>query len=166
VTAYSGGPAPAPSASPTAAGFVSASAHVSASAVTDIATAPTGTGTASIPIIVGSALPKKVLMSADPPYLTTSRQSAITANVFDGSGNPVRNVPVIFTVALTGTGDLRESLASGGSPQFTDSNGQAFDTLKTSTANGTTPKTARVTATVPTLDGAFVDVIVYYTTLR
>jgi hypothetical protein len=169
VTAYSGGPAPAPSASPTASGFgsVSSSAAVRASAVTatSAAATATGTGSASITIDIGSTLPTKVVVTADPPFLATSRQSTITANVFDTYGNPVQNVPVIFKITSSDS-NLQESLASGGSPQYTDSNGQALDTLVTRTANGVTTRKVTVSATIPSVDNGTVDVVVYYTTLR
>ncbi len=99
-------------------------------------------------VTIGSALPARVLVSANPPYLASARQAAITANVFDANGNPVQNVPVVFKITETsGTTPLQEFLASGGSPQYTDSNGQAFDTLTTRAANGTTLKTVTVEAT-------------------
>jgi hypothetical protein len=167
VSAFSGGPAPTtPTTTVTAAPFT-ASARVRASAAGDAASAATGTGTgsANITIDIGSALPNKIIVTADPPFLTTSRQSTIIANVFDKPGNPVQNVPVLFKVTSSDSG-LQEYLASGGSPQYTDSNGQAFDTLATRTANGTTTRKVTVTATIPTLEGVGVDVVVYYTTLR
>ena len=86
-------------------------------------------------------------MTADPQRITSPRQSAITANVFDDKGNPVQNVPVIFSLEATTT--LQETLDSGGAPQFTDSNGQAFDTLRTKAPVGV-PKTVKVTATTAT----------------
>jgi hypothetical protein len=107
-------------------------------------------------------------VSANPPYLAGARQAAITANVFDEFGNPVQNVPVIFSVAPVGTGPappLQEFLSSGGSPQYTDSNGQAFDTLTTRAPIGaTSSKTVTVTAATPldTVTGN-VSIVVYYT---
>lgn len=169
VTAYSGGPAPAPSASPTATTFasVSASAAVSASAVTGVASAPTGVGNASVPIKVGSALPTKVVVTANPPYLAAAREATIAANVFDDNGNTIQNVPVIFTVDVEGTtAPLQEVLASGGSPQYTDSNGQAFDTLRTRTANGISVKTVVVTATTANDQTNSVNVTVNYAPAR
>ena len=161
VTAWSGGsaPAPAPSASPAAAAPFSASAHVAASAAGNVATSATGsgTGTASITIDIGSALPARVLVTADPQRITSPRQSAITANVFDDKGNPVQNVPVIFSLEATTT--LQETLDSGGAPQFTDSNGQAKDTLRTKAPVGV-PKTVKVTATTANGKDGFVTVTV------
>ena len=127
VTAISGGPAPAPSASPgTGTGGT------------------TGTGSATVTITVGSALPTRVLVSASPQRITTSRQAAITANVFDEFGNPVQNVPVLFSLDAN---LVEETLDSGGAPRFTDANGQAFDTLRTRAPVGGAQKTVTVTAT-------------------
>jgi hypothetical protein len=167
VTAWSGGeaPAPAPSTSPTPASATpfSASARVAASAAGDVATEATGTGegSASITINIGSALPARVVVSANPQVLASSRQAAITANVFDGNGNPVQNVPVVFSVSSATT--LQEFLSSGGSPQYTDSNGQAFDTLTTRAPNGPDQKVVTVTATAANGQEDTVDVAVNYT---
>jgi hypothetical protein len=168
VNAYSGGPAPAATATPSSSGTVTASDRVGASAAGDVAAEPTdsGTGWASITIEIGSALPERVLVTANPSVLATSRQATITANVFDKSGNPVQHVPVIFSVAAAGTAPLQEVLSSGGSPQYTDSNGQAFDTLTTRTATGTAQKTVTVTATTATEKEGHVDVVVNYTAAR
>jgi hypothetical protein len=115
-------------------------------------------------VVIGSARPERVLVTADPQYLGTSpRQAAITANVFDGQGNPVQNVPVVFTVSAS---PLQESLASGGATQYTDSNGQAFDTLVTRAPAGTTQKTVTVTATAANGVSGAVEVVVNYSTGR
>jgi hypothetical protein len=68
----------------------------------------------------------------------------ITATVYDQFGNPVQNVPVAF--ALSGT-LIAETLASGGTPQFTDSSGQVWDTLVTRAPVGGAQKSVTVTAT-------------------
>jgi len=168
VTAYSGGPAPTTPTTTLAAAPFTASARGHSSAIGDVATAATGTGTgsASITIDIGSKLPALVLVTADPPVLSSSRQAAITANVFDQFGNPVQHVPVIFQVAAVGTAPLQEVLSSGGAPQYTDSNGQAFDTLATRSANGTTQKTVTVTATTASGQTNDVSVVVSYSTGR
>lgn len=127
VTAISGGPAPAPSASPG----------------TGTGTA-TGDGSASVTITIGSALPARVLVGADPQRITGSRRSTITATVFDEFGNPVQNVPVVFS--LSGS-LIEETLSSGGVQQFTDSSGQVRDTLSTRAPIGGVQKTVTVTAT-------------------
>jgi hypothetical protein len=183
VTAFSGGPAPAPapSGSPTptpapafgaaAPGSVSASAGVSARAGTRVVAAVpigNGTGSATITIDVGSALPAKMVVTANPPYLAGARDSTITANVFDANGNPVQNVPVIFSIDPPTDTPLQEVLASGGAPQYTDSNGQAFDRLTTKTNNGALSKIVTVRATTATATAltVTVDVIVNYAPTR
>lgn len=151
VTAWSGGPAPAPSASPTPS--------------TGSDTPATGTGNASITITIGSKLPATVVVTANPSVLSAARQALITANVFDQFGNPVQNVPVIFSVSTESTVALQEFLDSGGSPRYTDSNGQAFDTLTTrAPAGATSSKTVTVTATLPVTVKGITDVTVYYGT--
>jgi hypothetical protein len=146
VTAISGGPAIAPSPSPSTS---TGSSGFTASANTGpaVVAASTGENSTSITIDVGSALPSAVIVTANPPRITTPRQTQITANVFDSHGNPVQNVPVIFSVTAN---PLEETLDSGGRPIFTDSNGQAFDTLRTRSAVGGRQKQVTVTATTPT----------------
>jgi hypothetical protein len=104
-----------------------------------------GTGSVQLVVDIGSALPAKVFVTASPQRITSPRRATIIANVFDQFGNPVQNVPVIFTI--TGASLLEETLASGGSPQYTDSNGQAFDTLNTRAPIGVAQKIVTVTAT-------------------
>jgi len=123
ITAISGGPAPA--ASPGTGGG-------------------SGTGSASVKISIGSTLPTRVQVAANPQRITSPRQSTITATVFDQFGNPVQNVPVAFS--LSGS-LIEETLASGGAPIFTDSNGQARDTLVTKAPAGGVQKTGTVAAT-------------------
>ncbi len=142
VTGYSGGTAPAP-------------VNCAAGAGTGTGTgASTGTGTASgqgsatITIDVGGALPARAIVSADPPRITSPRHATIIATVYDASGNPVQNVPVVFTISDSST-VLEETLDSGGSPRYTDSNGQAFDTLRTRAALDAIQKTVTVSASVP-----------------
>lgn len=102
-------------------------------------------------IAIGSALPARVLLVADPPALRTNRTSQLTVNVFDKLGNPVSNVPVFFSVAAAGAVTMKETLDSGGRPRFTDSNGQAFDTLSSREAytGATAMRSVRVTASLP-----------------
>lgn len=148
VQAISGGPAVAPSASPSPA----ADPQVAADS-----------GQATQTIIVGSANPTLVLVSASPQLLASSRQATIVANVFDKDGNPVQNVPVVFSVTAV---PLHEFLASGGAPQFTDSNGQAFDTLSTRAPNGVEQKGVTVTATTPAAGAeGSVTVVVNYSSI-
>jgi hypothetical protein len=156
VTAVSGGPA-APT-TPTTTVSAAKVGTPSIAAASDSAAATAGSPT--VTITIGSALPKQVLVTANPPVLSSSRQAAIVANVFDVAGNPVQNVPIIFSVSAT---PLQESLASGGSPQYTDSNGQAFDTLTTRAPNGTTQKTVTVKATPAQGTAGEIGVAVNYT---
>ncbi len=141
ITAYSGGAAP-PVASP------------QPSCDSTTGKADSSKGNATITMCIGSALPDRVIVTADPDRITTSRFSTITANVFDITGNPVQNVPVIFSISGVKNGTLQETLASGGTPQFTDSNGQAFDTLRTSAPAGGVQKTVTVQAALPVTLGA------------
>jgi hypothetical protein len=125
VTCVSGGPAVAPSVAPSA----SPSASPSPAAV---GTVTSGNGSASTPVVIGSALPALVVVVADPPRIDgPGGQTRVVATVYDGSGNPVFNVPVIFTVSNSGTGGVNEFFDSGGQPIFTDTNGQAADVMHT-----------------------------------
>jgi hypothetical protein len=148
ISAISGGPAPAPSAS--------ASPGTGTGTGTGTATA-TGDGSASITITIGSALPERVLVGASPQRITNPRSSTITANVFDQFGNPVQNVPVVFSLegAL-----IEETLDSGGTPLFTDSSGRVSDTLRTRAPVGGLQKTVTVTATAANGKDGFVDVYI------
>jgi hypothetical protein len=114
-----------------------------------------GTGSAqtgaSVQIGVGSALPKLVIVTAGPERITNPRHATIVANVYDESGNPVQNVPVVFTITEFGS-VLEETLDSGGSPRFTDSTGRAFDTLRTRALTTEDPRTVTVSASVPGIE--------------
>ncbi len=147
VTAISGGPAP-PTTAPAAAarsGVTASAVGVTAAAAALGASAAAGENSATVEISIGSALPALVLVGADPQRITGSRRSTITATVFDEFGNPVQNVPVVFS--LSGDDPIEESLASGGGQQFTDSSGQVRDTLSTRAPIGGVPRTITVTAT-------------------
>jgi hypothetical protein len=142
VTAISGGgaPAPAPSASPIAAASVEDAIAIAA--------ASSGTNAASITVHIGSGRPASVQVTANPPRITglgPARQSQLVANVFDDNGNQVSNVPVIFTI--TEDSSQTETLQSGSSPIYTDSNGQAVDHLQTRYDAEADPKVVTVTAT-------------------
>jgi len=105
------------------------------------------TGAPALTISVGSALPKTVLVAANPPGITPGRSSSLAATVFDENGNPVQNVPVSFSLSFAATvspGDVR--LDSGGGLLYTNSNGQVFDTLRSS-ASILPPTSVTVTAT-------------------
>ena len=83
-------------------------------------------------------------MGANPARITNPRYSHITANVFDENGNPIAGIPVVFSVSAI---PLEETLESGGTQVFTDSNGQAFDILYTRRSQFDTQKDVTVTAT-------------------
>jgi adhesin/invasin len=112
-------------------------------------------GEPPLTIAVGSALPERVLVTADPPVLSAQRHSRITATVFDADGNPVQNVPVSFSLDDTASA---ERLDSGGAFQYTNSNGQVFDTLRTQMPFGLA--TATVTVTATTANGTHGEVVV------
>src|SRR5712691_9272460 len=75
---------------------------------------------ASTKVIIGSARPAQLVLSADPPHISTGRSTTILAQVFDKDGNPVANAPVIFTLDCGTAGCSTERLASGGQAVFTD----------------------------------------------
>jgi hypothetical protein len=152
VTAFSGGEAPAPT--PTASPASSSPGTVTTMAATSAAAGPLVAAAAIedfVEIDIGSALPVEVVVTADPPRITEPRNSLITANVFDEFGNPVANVPVIFSVTAPTGRLLQEAFDSGGQPRFTDTNGQARDTLRTSQNRIDGQKLVNVVATVPVL---------------
>jgi hypothetical protein len=106
----------------------------------------------TVEIVIGSANPTLLIVTADPTRIWRGVHSQITANVFDVNGNPIANVPVVFSLS-GGTG--KERLESAGAQVFTDTNGRAFDTLST-TATG--DDTVTVTATAPNDTVGTVDV--------
>ena len=144
VTAISGGPAPAPTAAAARSGVTASAAGVTAAAAAVGVSAAAGQNSATVEISIGSALPTRVLVAANPQRITSPRQATITATVLDQFGNPVQNVPVAFS--LSGS-LIEETLTSGGAPLFTDSNGQARDTLVTKAPAGGVQKTVTVAAT-------------------
>ncbi len=146
VSAVSGGgivPAPAPSPSPTTTPApspspVPAPGARAAAAASVVAAA----NSATVEIVIGSALPTRMDLVAVPDRLQNQRESRVTANVFDTRGNPVFNVPVIFTTAGT-----HETLASRSRPVVTDQNGQAVDFLRTAYPPASPPRSVVVVAT-------------------
>ena len=131
VTCVSGGPAVAPSASPGTGGG-----------------GTSGNGSASTTVGIGSVLPNQVVVvAASPQILGPGGQTRVVATVYDASGNPVANVPVIFTVTQkSGACGNREFFDSGGQPIYTDTNGQAADVMHTRRPS-TDPAVVTVTAT-------------------
>lgn len=95
-------------------------------------------------VTIGSALPKTVVLIADPASIGSGRTSYLTANVFDEFGNPVANVPVLFEITEKSN---RDALESGGRQRFTDTNGQAFDIFYSSQAPAS--RSVGVTANAP-----------------
>jgi len=158
VTAESGGvSAPAPSSSPTA----TPSPAVRLSFGLETAHADSGANSAAETVTIGSANPALVLVEASPVRITTPRSALITANVFDKDGNPVANVPVIFKVAPLLGARLEETLDSGSAPVFTDTNGQAFDTLRTRAVfDPAMQKSVEVSANLPVGDPGKVTVFI------
>jgi hypothetical protein len=136
VTCSSGGPAepgPAPSASPTTAPVPT----------------PGGSGSGSVQVVIGSARPDKVFVTADPNPIQADgpRESVISAFVVDEFGNAVANVQVFFSFKDPPT---TERLEGEGQPKFTDNNGRAQDVLRTQYPPGSVPKQVTIVATVPT----------------
>jgi hypothetical protein len=129
ISVVSGGPAVAPSASPSPGGGGVSS----------------GTGSCSTTVTIGSARPARVVVAANPPRLASSRCATVTANVYDANGNPVSNVPIIFSVSSP----TSENFQSGSTPIFTDTNGQASDVMCTRRPRDDPQTTVTVTATPP-----------------
>jgi hypothetical protein len=167
VSASSGGPAAAPSVTPTTTLTTSLPSF-------GLATANAQTSTPStVTIHIGSI--KNVIVTANPTRITSPRSALITANVFDEFGNPVANIPVFFSIGdvsvsptpvpsptptPTATPLVEETLESGGAPQYTDTNGQAFDWLRTRSVPGGPQKTVVVTATTATTANGKVEVFI------
>jgi hypothetical protein len=145
VTCVSGGPAVAASTPPSS---------TTPSSTTPSSTLPaaggggtSGSGSASTPVVIGSALPAQVVVVPQFPRIDgPGGQTRVVATVYDASGNPVANVPVIFTVAPAGACGSTEFFDSGGQPIYTDTNGQAADVMHTRRPS-TDPVVVTVTAT-------------------
>lgn len=147
ITAVSGGAVSSPTTTSTTAAAppTAPTSFVSAMSVTGASSVSATQASASTTVIIGSARPAQLVLSADPPHISTGRSTTILAQVFDKDGNPVANAPVIFTLDAT-PAPSTERLASEGQAVFTDNNGRATDTLRT---NAITTKTVIVHATVP-----------------
>jgi hypothetical protein len=132
VTAISGGGStgPTPSPTPTPGGSQPGAGLVSSASVTGPSVASLTQATASVQVIIGTARPHTVIVTAGALRITTGGSVTITARVFDETGNPVANVPVIFSITGT-TNAVIARLDSGGREVFTDNNGQATDVLRT-----------------------------------
>lgn len=122
ITAVSGGPAPTPSAT--------------ASPGTGGGTVGSGTGSATTEVTVGNVQiegESQIRLRADPPRITISNSTHVTASVVDLRGNPIPNVAVSFRIdpeseaACPGC----EFFDSAGRPIFTNNNGEASDVMRT-----------------------------------
>jgi len=102
-----------------------------------------GVGSVSVTVAIGSALPSRIVLTAEPARITAQRASLIRAIVLDANGNPVANVPVFFTLRVP---TATERLAGGGRPVFTDTNGVAEDVLSTTAAATAPPRVVIVQA--------------------
>jgi len=142
VSAFSGGGATTtPSPSPTTTSEGSPVLAFSTGSVTGASSVMATDASATVTVTIGSARPDHVLLTANPPRITTGTSTTLLAQVFDATGNPVANVPVIFQITST-TPQAR--LDSGGQAVFTDSDGRATDVLRT---NSTVAGNITVTAT-------------------
>jgi hypothetical protein len=139
-----------------AAGAPGGAATPASSPSTTTTTANSGTGCANGSITVGAAAVVRLVITANPSRILPSsatRQSQIVATAFDTNGDPVPNVPVIFTAQELGTGAGQdpakfETMGSAGNPVFTDNNGRAYDTLNTRYGTTLATRLVGVTATL------------------
>lgn len=151
VRAFSGGasggaaPAPSPGASP------------------GTGTGGTSGAAGSVQVVIGSALPARVDVTAFPQRVVAEpRLATIRAFVRDQNGNPVSNEPVLFALSAgvapspspspsptpaPPPGSGTDFLASRGTPVFTDNNGVAEDTLIVRTPPQAPQRTVTITAT-------------------
>jgi hypothetical protein len=105
----------------------------------------TGSGTCLLSVAIGSARPALVKVVPNPPRLAGNRCTTITATVYDANGNPVSNVPIIFSVSSP----TEEFFQSGSIPIFSDTNGQSSDVMCTRRSPDDPQATVTVTATPP-----------------
>ena len=165
VRAFSGGGASAPIPTPTA----------GASPGT---TTPSTSGAAgSVQVVIGSALPANVQMTAFPQrVIADPRLSTIRAFVTDQNGNAVANVPVLLSLSQGVTPSPSPSpgasptpapspagvdfLESRGTPVFTDNSGVALDILIVRTPPDAAQRTLTVTATTANNKTGSVQVII------
>jgi hypothetical protein len=163
-TAPTTAPTVAPTATPVAApaprAFNAAATNPTFAATTATSATSTGTGCVSRSLTVGSSTVARLAITAAPSRIRpgASRQSEIVATALNADGDPVANVPVIFTLEemdwttnkVIGPAKF-EVMGSAGNPVFTDNNGRAYDTLYTRYATDGGIRLVRVTATVTTV---------------
>lgn len=136
--------APVPSSSSSATPTPTASATAS----TPATTAPSA-GSGGCEVKIGAGTIRTVVAIADPRNIARDapRFTTLIATVLDDEGNPVANVPIVFTLPTTNLNTFEESFESRGQPVFTDNNGQARDRLFTSRPRDASPKPITVIAT-------------------
>lgn len=147
-------PSPTPTAGTSGVSGVSAMGLPEAAGSAQSASAQSINNSGSVTVVIGSALPKLVIVTAVPTRIerTDPRESFIIANVFDENGNPVANVPVIFTIEGTPDPADTERMVSESAPRFTDNNGRAEDVMKTKYGLSAPQKTVTVRARTPIKD--------------
>ena len=108
-----------------------------------------GTGSASVTISVGSALPTtRDRHRRSAPDQQPSPRDDHRQRLRQPTATRSRTCRSCSRSPTYGAA-LEETLDSGGSPRYTDSNGQAFDTLRTRRLPTDPPKTVTVSASVP-----------------
>ena len=105
------------------------------------------TSSAAVEVTIGSALPERMVMTAEPIRIVSEPSARIIANVFDANGNPTVNVPVVFSVSTVSGSLLEVRLAAAGAQVFTDNNGRAEDELVIESPLGGAQEIVTVTAT-------------------
>jgi Bacterial Ig-like domain (group 1) len=158
VTAISGGgsiPSPSPSPSPTPTPTPTPTPGTGSAAIGVAAGSSVEAGEASdsIDVTIGNPNAANIEVVADPPRITNSRSTHITAIVYDAFGNPIRSVPVYFVIVE----DPATEFMDNPGPVFTDNDGRASSVMRTRRA---TSGTATVRAQVPGGPNGTVDVAV------
>jgi hypothetical protein len=120
-----------------------------------------GGGSATLEVAIGSARPNRIELTASPNRLRAPGFVVIAANVFDDQGNPVANIPVIFTVEQDDPNEeLTEKMERGSVPIFTDNNGRAIDELVSDRLRNQPAKTVTVTGAIaPAGDSVVTDTV-------
>ena len=115
-----------------------------------------GTGSASIQVVVGNVRVQAIRLRADPAVIRGSNSTHVFAFVIDASGNPIPNVPVRFEVlpdngtASPVPGGTGTEFFENTGPVFTNNNGEAENVLRT---RRETQGTAQVRAVAPGAGG-------------
>ncbi len=143
-----GGDSPAPPATTTPTTTLAAAPNPRTASISATASIATGTRSNEVTVDIGGVNPERLLLSADPRNIALGapRFSTLTATVIDVDGNPVANIPVVFTLLKDNPDTYEERLDSRSLPVFTDNNGQARDRVFTSRPVESRPKEFIVTA--------------------